>query len=126
MDPVCVPEYAIPGSDLLHRDHGPVEFEVRVGLVREFLGATQWRAREIGALDVKGPVVRCEVILSGDSDFRFDRTGKQILLSTTGSIHGSSACPSSPEEGSQHHIRRAFFDGWEYLQCTFIWTGMRE
>lgn len=71
MDPVCVPEDAVPGGDLLHRDHGLVELEVRVGLVREFLRATQWRAREVGGVNVKGPVVGCEVLLSRDSDLRF-------------------------------------------------------
>jgi hypothetical protein len=124
MDSVCVPEYAIPGSDLLHRDHSLVELEVRVGLVRELLRATERRAREIGAVNVKGPVVRCEVHLSRDSDLRFDRTETRRTISTTGSIHGSSACPSLPEEGPQHHIRRAFLDGWEYLQCTFVRTSM--
>lgn len=72
MDTVCVPEDAIPRGHLLHRDHSLVELEVRVGLVRELLRATERRAREIGALDVKGPVVRCEVILSRDSDLRFN------------------------------------------------------
>ena len=72
MDPVCVPEYAIPRGDLLHRDHSLVELEVRVGLVREFLRATKRRAREVGGVDVKGPVVGCEVLLSRDSDLRFD------------------------------------------------------
>jgi hypothetical protein len=41
-------------------------------------------------------------------------------------MHGFSACPGSPEEGPQHHVRRAFFDGWEDLQCTFIRTSMRK